>query len=115
MSQINFYFKNQAEREKFISDYKSWEVWFDEPRTESTYYKTDLTKGFSFVVVEHDVTRTDWLKLTEDGKHPTYESVAVEYYILDPDKHFYECKASRTAMVNFLKDNYPARTARRGA
>ena len=101
-------FKSNKEREDFIKDYRKWGEWFHEPHTEATYYKTNLSKGYTIVVAEHAITRVDWANYRPtQGTNPlTYESVDLSYYLLDPNKHFHDCRASKTALIKFLKDEY---------
>ncbi|MGN1133785.1 MAG: hypothetical protein ACI4RN_04935 [Oscillospiraceae bacterium] len=55
---IEFNFKNDKERKRFLKEYDKWGIWFVEPHTNITYYRCQLpTKEFIVVEKQPDVVK----------------------------------------------------------
>ena len=48
---IDFNFRNDKERKRFLNEYGKWGVWFKEERTGITYYRCQLPDG-QYIAVE---------------------------------------------------------------
>ncbi len=72
-------FKNKSEREKFLSDYKSWGVWLSVPELELTCYKYRFANGAELVVSESHCY--DYY-----GLGASRRAVLIRYHLKDNDK-----------------------------
>lgn len=87
--------KNMEEREKFILDFKEWNIWCQNELTEETYYRFDLPDGAAIVIRSYPIY-LEWKKEEKEGK---------ELFLLKPGyKHFKNCESSMTEIKSYLKD-----------
>ena len=75
-------FKNKAEREKFLSEYKSWGVWLSVPELELTCYKYKFANGSELVVSESYCYYGE--TYCSDKK-----VLSVRYHLIDNDKRYF--------------------------
>lgn len=87
--------KNMEEREKFILDFKEWNIWCQNELTEETYYRFDLPDGAAIVIRSYPIY-LEWKKEEKEGK---------ELFLLKPGyKHFKNCESNMTEIKSYLKD-----------
>lgn len=87
--------KNMEERERFVKDYKTWNVWCRNEKTEDIFYRYDLPDGAAIVARNYPLY-VEWTK---------EETERYELYLLMPDyHHFMNCKSSMTEIKEYLKN-----------
>ena len=88
--------RNNDQRKDFLREYHNWEIWFEVPETEETYYRINLPDGSSIVICEYK-TYVEW------KENP--ESIRTEMYLLKQGcHHFHDCKTNESALVEHLKN-----------
>ena len=97
--------KNNDQRQEFIAGYVNWPVWIEQPLTGERYYRYEFENGTAFVVKVYfhkcfDITACN--KKWEDRYKDDWG--AEEFYIVSGGKHFKDCRANRSAMIEFLKN-----------
>ncbi len=96
---------NNSKREAFINSYVQWPVWVDVPETGERYYRYQFPNGTSFVVKVYFHRCFDYKSEAEKWEDRFSEGWgSEEYYLLEEGKHFRDCRSSRSAMTDFLKD-----------
>ena len=92
--------KNNGERKAWLAAFHDWPVWFEVPEAAEVYYRYDLPDGCSLVICEYHY----WLEwMSHYGDDP--ERTGTSEYMLVPGYHYLEdCKSSRTAMIEKLKE-----------
>lgn len=96
---------NNEQRGAFIDSYNEWPLWIETPETKEKYYRYDFENGTSFVVRAYFHRCFDYksyAKKFEDRYTDGWG--AQEYYILEEGKHFKDCLANRSRMIEFLKN-----------
>lgn len=108
--------KNKAERERFLKEYRSWELWKEIPELELKFYRKVLPNGTVIIATEHTCMVFDsWHKVSKYKK-----STSVKYHLLlsesDNYKVQYEEHAyrvynptgdSKTAITDYLTKTKP--------
>lgn len=95
---------NNEQRGAFIDSYEEWKLWIETKETEEKYYRYDFENGTSFVVRAYNHRCFDYkfhAKKYEDRFTDGWG--AQEYYIIEDGKHFKDCLANRSSMIEFLK------------
>lgn len=93
--------RNNDQRKDFLREYHNWEIWFEVPETEETYYRINLPDGSSIVICEYK-TYVEWKERYTD-ENP--ESIGTEMYLLKQGyHHFHDCKTNESALVEHLKN-----------
>lgn len=97
--------KNNDQRKEFIDSYETWPIWIDTRETGERYYKYDLTDGDSFVIkvyyhrcFDYTIDAASIEERYRDGWG------GEEYYLLEEGKHFRDCLANRSWLVEKLKE-----------
>ena len=98
--------KNNEQRQEFISNYREWPVWIEQPLTGERYYRYEFENGTAFVVRVYfhkcfDIT-SSYHKKWEDRYKDDWG--AEEYYIVTEGKYFKDCLTNKSQMVEFLKN-----------
>lgn len=90
-------FKNKAEREKFLSEYKSWGVWLSVPELELTCYKYKFANSDELVVSESYSYFGDCYK--DDKK-----VMETRYHLIDNDKrNFFDLRGiAKTYVLEYM-------------
>lgn len=97
--------KNDNQRKDFINSYREWPVWIDTKDTGERYYRYNFENGTSFVVKAYFHKCFDYKSSAKDRKDRYHDGWgAEEYYILMDGKHFKDCLANKSAMVDALKN-----------
>lgn len=109
--------KNKIEREKFLENYREWELWKEVPELELKFYRFILPNGTVIIATEYAC-----IKLTSfEGHKCCYgKAVAVIYHLLlsDGDKFkntcyvgdykFYNPSGDRkSTIIKYLTDTKP--------
>ena len=109
--------KNKTERECFLENYKSWELWKEIPELELKFYRKFLPNGTVIIATEHAcMVFANWYKNGCKYK----KSVSVKYHLLlsenDNYKVQYEEHAyrvynpsgdSKSAIIEYLTKTKP--------
>lgn len=97
--------KNNDQRAAFVDAYETWPLWIETMETGERYYRYDLTDGTSMVVkvyharlFDYSVTGLNYEERFSEGWGKQ------EYYLLKPEKFFKDCEASRTVLIEKLKE-----------
>ena len=71
--------KNKNERERFLEDYRSWELWKEIPELELKFYRKVLPNGTQIIATEHAcMAFANW-----GQKGCKYKkSISVKYHLL---------------------------------
>ena len=79
--------KNKVERERFLEDYRSWEIWKEIPELELKFYRKVLPNGTMIIATEHaHMVFANW-----DSKGCKYKkSRSVKYHLLLSDTDNYK-------------------------
>ena len=94
--------KNNDQRKRFLETFREWPVWFEVPQAAEVYYRYDLPVGCSLVICEYHYWAS-WKVKYGYGGEP--ECTGTREYLLTPEYHYLEdCKISRTAMIEKLKE-----------
>lgn len=94
--------KNNDQRKRFLETFREWPVWFEVPQAAEVYYRYDLPDGCSLVICEYHYWAS-WKVKYGYGGEP--ECTGTREYLLTPEYHYLEdCKISRTAMIEKLKE-----------
>lgn len=104
--------KNKAERERFLEDYRSWELWKEIPELELKFYRKVFPNGTVIIATEHARMVFDHFS-PKGSKYK--KSIDVKYHLLlsDSDGYKVECLEheyriynptgdSKTAIVGYL-------------
>ena len=108
--------KNKAERERFLEEYRSWELWKEIPELELKFYRKVLPNGTQIIATEHAHMAFDsWHKVSKYKK-----STSVKYHLLLSDIDNYRVQYeeyayrvynpsgdSKTAIVEYLTKTKP--------
>ena len=97
--------KNNDQRQEFIAGYREWKLWIEQPLTGERYYRYEFENGTAFVVRVYfhkcfDIAACN--KKWEDRYKDDWG--AEEYYIVTEGKHFKDCLANKSQMIEFLKN-----------
>ena len=97
--------KNNDQRQEFIAGYREWPLWIEQPLTGERYYRYEFENGTAFVVRVYfhkcfDIAACN--KKWEDRYKDDWG--AEEYYIVTEGKHFKDCLANKSQMIEFLKN-----------
>lgn len=98
--------KNNEQRKEFIDQYQSWPVWVDIPQTGERYYKYEL-EGNVKLAVKATLCRKYLGYDSKTGKNKYEQDKtfgAEEYYLFQGDMSAYEAKASKSVLVDYLKE-----------
>lgn len=97
--------KNNDQRAAFVDAYETWPIWIETEETGERYYRYDLLDGTSMVVkvyhaklFDYSMTDRPWEERFTDGYG------CHEYYLLKPDKFFWDCKTNRSVLIDKLKE-----------
>ncbi len=94
--------RNNDQRKEWLETFHDWPVWFKVPEASEVYYRYDLPDGTSFVICEYQYW-VAWREKYDYGISP--ECVGTREYLLKPGYHYlYDCKVSRTEMIEKLKE-----------
>lgn len=94
--------KNNDQRKQFLETFHDWPIWFEVPEAAEVYYRYDLPDGCSLVICEYHYWAS-WKVKYGYGGEP--ECTGTREYLLTPEYHYLEdCKISRTAMIEKLKE-----------
>lgn len=78
--------KNKTERDNFLTDYRSWELWKEIPELEIKLYRKVLPNGTAIIATEHACMVFDgWRKVSKYKK-----STMVKYHLLLSDGDNYK-------------------------
>ena len=103
--------KNKNERERFLEEYQSWELWKEIPELKLKFYRKVLPNGTQIIATEHACMVFDsWHKASKYKK-----STSVKYHLLLSDTDNYKVQYgehayrvynpsgdSKTAIVEYL-------------
>ena len=79
--------KNKAERERFLEEYRSWELWKEIPELELKFYRKVLPNGTQIIATEHACMVFDsWHNKVSKYK----KSTSVKYHLLLSDGDNYK-------------------------
>ena len=102
---------NNQKRKEWLESYRDWPVWFTVKEAEETYYRYDLSDGYSVVVKEYKqwydpeswyVQEESWY--VQEIRNGAPVVINKSYFILTPDYHFLaDCKSSETQIINHLR------------
>ena len=93
--------KNDKERAAFIDAYAAWPLWIETEETKERYYRYDLPDNTAMVV------RVYWARLFDySAKGCAYRDGygREEYYLLEADKPFRDCRCNRSTLIEKLKE-----------
>ena len=94
--------KNNDQRKEWLEAYHDWPVWFSVPEASEIYYRYDLPDGSSLVICEYKYWSA-WI--VQYGYNDSPEKTGTREYIIDPGYHYlYDCRSSRSAMIEKLKE-----------
>lgn len=97
--------RNNDQRAAWIDAFETWPIWIDTKETEERYYRYDLPDGNSIVVKVYYTRLFDYkstgLKYEERFKDGWGDE---EYYLLEPNKHFKQCRTNRSYLIDYLKE-----------
>ncbi len=90
-------FKNKVEREKFLTEYKSWGVWLSAPELELTCYKYKFANGAELVVSESYYYFGDCYKTDK-------KVMQVRYHLQDNEKcNFFDMSGiAKTYLLDYM-------------
>ena len=71
--------KNKTEREKFLEDYRSWELWKEIPELELKFYRKSLSNGTVIIATEYACMK--FLNFNR-GNFEYEKSTGVNYHLL---------------------------------
>ena len=108
--------KNKKQREEFLENYKSWELWKEIPELELSFYRKVLSNGTVIVATEHAHMVFDaWHKVSKYKK-----ATSVKFHLLLSDSDNYKVQYeehahrvynptgdSKTSIVNYLTTTKP--------
>lgn len=94
--------KNNDQRAVFIDAYESWPLWIDNQETGERYYRYDLPDRTSFVVRTYHYMKPEYKEGV--GLEYTESYGDNEYYIMEEEKFFRDCRSNRSAMIEKLKE-----------
>ena len=93
--------RNNDRRKEWLDTFHDWPVWFEVPEAGETYYRYDLPDGSSLVICGYH----HWLEWKEKWSDENPDSVGTREYLLKPGYHYLaDCRSSRTAMIEKLKE-----------
>ena len=109
--------KNKAEREKFLENYKAWELWKEIPELELKFYRKVLPNGTVIIATEHACMV--FASFASSGcKYK--KSISVKYHLLLSDNDSYKIEYvehayklynpsgdSKSAIVEYLTKTKP--------
>ena len=79
--------KNKSERDRFLNEYMSWELWKEIPELELKFYRKVLPNGTVIIATEHAVMRfVSWNKTSSNYT----KTVSVKYHLLLSEKDNYK-------------------------
>ncbi len=96
--------KNNDQRKKWLSEYKSWGLWYRDENIDINYYKFDFPDGSRLVVAEYPQRHVYWKDERKDEHY---------FHLLEKDRMGYETRYdeqyrqqtdSETYLVEFLKN-----------
>ena len=98
--------KNNDQRAAFIDAYENWPLWIETKETGEKYYRYQMTDGNAMVVKVHYARMFDYKMSYDTPWENRYHEGwgREEYYLLKPDKFFYDCKVNRSALIEYLKE-----------
>ena len=109
--------KNKVERERFLEEYKDWELWKEIPELELKFYRKVLPNGTVIIATEHACMRFDSFsprgnkyKKARDVKYHLLLAKDDEYkveYLEHAYKLYNPSGDSKTAIVEYLTKTKP--------
>ena len=92
--------KNNTERAKCVDAYAAWSLWIETAQTGERYYRYDLPDGTAMVV------RVYWARMFDYSTRGCAYRDGYgheEYYLLEPEKPFRNCRCNRSVLIEKLK------------
>ena len=74
--------KNKVEREQFLENYKSWELWKEVPELELKFYRYELPNGTVIIATEYACMKIDFVDYSNGCKFKYKKDVEVNYSLL---------------------------------
>lgn len=95
--------KNEAERKKWLENYRSWGVWISVPEVNKTFYRYNFENGAALIVEEDVYYQVNYMRKDQ----PLMEHIGHKYAILDERYQKYDDDAfnSVTAVVKWLTNH----------
>ena len=108
--------KNKTQREEFLNNYRTWELWKEIPELELKFYRYVFPNGTTIIATEYACMVFDgWHKATKYKK-----STSVKYHLLLSDSDNYKIPYeehayrvynptgdSKTAIIEYLTKTKP--------
>lgn len=93
--------RNNDKRKEFLKGFHEWQIWFEVPEKDETYYRYNLPDGSSIVICEYRM----WIEWKERYIDENPDSLRTELYLLKPGYHYLnDCKSNESAIVDHLKN-----------
>lgn len=97
--------KNNDQRTAFVDAYETWPLWIETKETEERYYRYDLPDETSMVVKVYHARLFDYKATGKKYEDRYYEGYGRhEYYFLKEGQFFRDCEASKSYLVEKLKE-----------
>lgn len=83
--------KNKNERERFLEDYRSWELWKEIPELELKFYRKVLPNGTVIIATEYACMKfTNYVR----GRFEYKKSTSVNFHLLLADSENFKAQYS---------------------
>lgn len=93
--------RNNDQRKEFLKGFHDWQVWFEVPEKDETYYRYNLPDGSSIVICEYK-TYQEWKERYAD-ENP--DSLRTDIYLLKQGyRYMNDCKSNESAVIEHLKN-----------
>lgn len=89
--------------EEFIDNYSSWDIWLDIRETGERYYRYDIGNRALIIKVSLCSVSDSEVQSTNEKRECRTVCGLPEYYLLEPGKHFKECKTYKSNLIDFVQ------------